>query len=276
MVNPETDPGGRKLRNPVRKLLLLASGAALLTGSSWAGVVGPVLPAGFSDSVDWCQFGCATATNSWLSLGASQTWLSAGGYTGSIALANAYPDGNLQLAVQDLNWAGNFASGMGLIYNNACCGSTPDEMLVAFDQAQFGAGVYIQANYPGDFTATVSLFDQSYQLLGSYSANGTSDQTAGNALFIGANSTGPVWFAQFSAIGTGGAGAEPDFAIGTMLLNSAASCTGDGSSDDSGGDSCASSDDNIPEPASLLLMSPALLGLVAFTRRRASDPRQSS
>jgi len=250
-----------------RRFLLLALFAMFLAGSCWADVIGPVAATAFNDSVDWCQFGCLTATSTWTPLGTSQSWVAAGGIsTGTVGLANPIGNDSMVLAVQDLNWTGNFPdipSGMGLIYNNACCGSSPDDILISFNQAEVGVGAYIQADYPGDFTATVSLFDASMQLLGSYSTSGYSDNSPGGALFIGANSTDPVWYALFDAIGTGGSSAEPDFAIGTMMLNNAVACTPD---DEGEGGSCAG--DTVPEPASWLLMAPVLLGLAVFARRR--------
>jgi MYXO-CTERM domain-containing protein len=70
----------------------------------------------------------------------------------------------------------------------------------------------------------------------------------------------------FSATGTGGAGVEPDFAIGTVRLG--LGCQGDGEPGDD--EFCTEVENETPEPASFLLLTPALLGLVAFTRRRRS------
>ena len=151
---------------------------------------------------------------------------------------------------------------MGLLYNNGVY----DDILVAFNQAELGVGAYIQATNPGNFTATVTFYDASMNFLGSYSTTGYSDNSPGGALFIGATSSDPISYALFDAVGTGGAGAEPDFAIGTMMLNNPVACTPDNEGE--GGDCTGGTGDDIPEPASLFLMAPALLGLAALARRR--------
>ena len=220
------------MRNLKRQLLFLALCAAFLAGNSSAGVIGPLGPASFNDTVDWCQFGCVPGSplSTVVPLASPQTWVSTGGNTGAIALALG---GNAFFTQQGGFWGGNFNSEMGLIYNNACCGGTSDNFLVAFDQAEYGVGAYIQADSPGAFTGTVSLYDASQVLLGSIDLGGVSDTSPGGAIFVGATSTDPVWFAQFTVSGTTGlAGPEPDFAIGTMSLNATAPCSGGG--DDKG------------------------------------------
>ncbi len=177
-------------------------------------------------------------------------------------------DPYLSNVVQGDSWSGNFDPTMGLLYNNACCGSTPGPIGMAFLQGETGVGAYIQSSSNGAFTATISLFDINDVLLDSYTTAGTSDTSAGTALFIGATSTDPIWFAQFNAVGIGSN--EPDFAIGTTKLNvPSLPCTDDNRNGD---DNCGGNHDDAPEPASLLLMAPALLGIV-FTRRRKAIPR---
>jgi hypothetical protein len=135
----------------------------------------------------------------------------------------------------------------GLVYNGAAFGNTPTQILVNFDQGVTGVGAYIQSNYYGPFTATIELFDSTNASMGTYSTGGTALYASGTALFIGAfvGPDGPdaAWAASFNAVGIGPY--EPDFAIGTMSLNSA-----------------------IPEPGTFLLIAPALIGLAAWARRR--------
>jgi hypothetical protein len=169
------------------------------------------------------------------------------GTTGTVSLATPNSAAPLYQFQQTTTWLGNFDPGMGLVYNGVSFGNTPDQILVAFGQPQYGVGAYIQPNALGDFEATLTLFDINGDPLGavSYAGNSTSELdplAPGVALFIGANSSDLVYSAQFSAIDT--ATSSLDFAIGTMLLNDA------------------------PEPATEFLMASALIGLAAIARRR--------
>jgi hypothetical protein len=98
-----------------------------------------------------------------------------------------------------------------------------------------------------------------------YTTTGQSDTDPTHGLFIGAASvSGAARYASFSASTNGALAGEPNFAIGTMQLG--LDCQGNGEPGDD--EFCREVEDAIPEPASLLLLTPALLGLLAFTRRR--------
>jgi PEP-CTERM motif len=226
--------------NMKRQLLFLTLCFALAAGTSWAGFVGSTNSGDFGDQVNWCQFGCL---GGYTQLPTPQAWTSAGGQTGLIGLFDTQ-EGFYSLQ-QGPAWAGNFAAGMGLVYNGAAFGNTPTDISLTFDQAENGVGAFIQADYLGPFTATITLYDALDQALGSFSAGGTSDQNPGTALFIGAfDYTDQVWAAQFHVVDLYG---NNDFSIGTAELPS-----------------------TVPEPASLLLMGSGLLGLATFIRRRRS------
>ena len=263
------------MRNMKRAFLLLSLCIAIPASSSWAAVVGSTSAADFSTStVDWCVvLGCTSTA----ALGPLAAWTSSTADSGLVwvnggapnsAPPNIVPSGELYNLVQGTSWIGTFTDGMGLVYNGAADpypGSTPGPILIGFSQDEIGVGAYIESNIYGSFQATIELFDENGNSLGSFGASGLAQDSAGSALFIGAASvSGEVRYATFSATGTGGAGTEPNFAIGQMQLG--LGCQGNGEPGDD--EFCTEVEDDIPEPGSLLLLTPALLGLVAFTRRR--------
>lgn len=205
--------------------------------SAWAST-GSINPNDFQDPVNWCtNFGCTGAQ-----FGTPQNWTSVGGRTGMVGLVSSQ---NFQNLVQGTSWNGNFANGMGLIYNGVLTlGNTPGGILLSFNAPVYGAGAYIQDDHYGPFTGTVSLYDSSFAFLGSYSHAGTSDGNVGTALFLGAFDANPdVSYALFET-------QDNIFAIGTLKIQT----TGH----------------TIPEPSMLLLVGPSLLGLAGVVRRRMS------
>ena len=215
----------------MKKLTLLVFCLVLATGSGWAGVTGTTNPALFNDYVNWCQYGCGGGQ-----FATPQTFVSNLGNTGSVGLVGTLQGFyNLQ---QGTSWGGGFPSSMGLIYNGAIFGNTPTGIAATFDTGVLGAGAWIQDNYLSyPYTATVELFDINYLSLGTYSVQ----VSAGNAMFIGAFGSAPVWAVQFD-INDGVTG--EDFAIGELRMST------------------------VPEPSSLLLLGSSALGLAGYIRRR--------
>jgi len=259
------------VRNMKRTLVLLAFCVAIPIGSAWAGIVGTTNAAAFdaTNTIDWCQLG-GCASDGVTALDPTQLWGSSGtppnsgfvNVTNGTSLYNLVsgPDPSPNSAPPNL-LISNFDQGMGVVYNGSEFGNNPGPIDLFFNQDQFAVGAYISAAFLGNFTATIEMFDSSLNSLGTYQATGNQDFTPGDALFIGAYSNTPVRLMTFSATGTGNV--EPDFAIGTVRLG-----LGDLSSCKPDDDFCTEVEDEVPEPASLLLLTPALLGLVAFTRRR--------
>ena len=126
-------------------------------------------------------------------------------------------------------------------------------MLLSFDQAVFGAGVYIQPNLFGPFTASVQLYGTGGNPLGStFYAAGVSDTNVGTALFIGAyDNVADVAYALFDT--TNGFNDE-DFGIGSLALKTSQTST--------------------PEPGTLPLVAPSMLGLAGVVRRRLANKSQ--
>jgi len=242
----------------VKKAVLFTALCLLTLGRAWANPIqGTTNPNAFTqDSINWCQFGCNGSGHI-----SPQPWVSNDGATGTIGLVNGGLQGFYSFhegPLPAINWAGNFPSGMGVLYNGfqfGCAlkgvGCQPAGIKIAFNSPVEGVGAYIQGTNHGPFSATITLFGQNGNSLGSFTADGVSDTIEGTALFIGASSAVPIFAAQFDANSAGNpsdpnclAGCE-DFAIGTVKFGSP-----------------------IPEPSSLLLFTSSALGVAGVIRRR--------
>ena len=220
----------------MKRLALLVLCLVVGLGSGWAGVTGTTNPAVLVDSVNWCQFGCAQAAYT-----TPQPWISLHGNTGLVGNTSAQNWQNLQVGN---GWAGGFAANMGLVYNGvSTLGNAPTTIAIYLDQPVYGIGAWIDSNYLGSFTGSLTLLDNNLSPFFSYSVSGVSDFAFGTAPFIGAYDVTPdIWGAVFDTTANGVG--DHDFAIGTMKLNP------------------------IPEPSTLLLVGPSLLGLAGVVRRR--------
>lgn len=219
---------------------MLCLALSLCASASVTGTTDPTL---FQDSVDWCaNYGCS---NTPFTIPSPSPWTSSGGITGLVGNVGTLEPSYVYQ--QGTSWAGNFASGMGVIYNGVSQGNTEADIAATFGVGVYGAGAYIQADAFGPFTATVTLFDINFQSLGSFSTAGTSDSNPGTALFIGAYiTTADVYAAEFSVVDVNG---ENTVAIGTLKL-------------------MTNPNVGVPEPGTLLLLGPSALGLFGAIRRR--------
>jgi hypothetical protein len=216
--------------------------------SAWASVTGSTNPNLFTNTIDWCaQASFACGDNA--PIASPQSFTAASGATGAISL---YGGGSFQALQEGTNhFGGSFPDGMGLLYNGVSTlgntGGIDSIFLLAFDQPQYGFGTYIQTYFYGPFEAEVILLDNSFGLLGGYVLAGNSTDQAGDLMFIGAiDNEREVAAALVFAVDQNG---SADFEIGTAGLAT-------------------------PEPSSLLLMAPSMLGLIGVIRRRASRKSQ--
>jgi len=226
----------------VRKIILLCLLCLTLgIGNAWANIIGTTDPSLFTDPVDWCaQYGCL---NDYTQYATPQAWSSAGGNTGEVGLVGTMQSFyNLQ---EGATWGGQFADGMGLIYNGRLFGNSDADIAATFDEGLYGAGAYVQSDYYGPFTATIELFDSNYLSLGNFTTSGISGYGPGTALFIGGYFPTPdVWAVEFNVVDQYGL---DDVAIGTMGLQTSPATA------------------PVPEPGTLLL---CLAGLAGIARRR--------
>ena len=224
----------------MKKFALLVFCLVLALGIGWgqAGLV--TNPAVINqDYIAWCaNFGCP-ASPYVPGIPSPQPWVSNAGLTGTVGLNGGFQ--NFSNPLNGVTWAGNFPTGMGLIYNNRLWGNTDAGIVTTFDTGVYAAGAYIQSDYYGPFTAYVTLFDQNSNVIATFSALGTSNGTLGTALFIGASDTVPFYAMQFDVVDHFGIN---DVAIGTEWVNTT------------------------PEPGTLVLFGSSVLGLAGCLRRR--------
>lgn len=209
---------------------------ALGTISGYAGTVTGVTTVGDlnpNDKVNWGQLGPNnTYVNSPLSVSSA----------GGLAFAVTDP-GNFIRKDQGTGWNGNFNNGDQLIFG---AGYQNSITVVSLSHPISGAGAQIMPDYYGTFTATISAYNGD-TLLGTFSEAGVGNfDQDGGAIFIGLFDTdAEITSIAFSVENVdGGSG----FAIDTLYMNTTGTAT--------------------PEPASLFLGAPALLGLGLLARRR--------
>ena len=221
-----------------KTILLTLLCVSLGMSTAWASV-GSTNPNDFNqDTINWCQFGCVQGV--YLT---PQAWVSGLGLTGLVGNTNAQNWQNLQ---QGNGWDGDFPANMGLVYNGvSTIGTGPTTIGIYLDQPVIGIGAWIQPDFYGAFTASITLLDSNLVPMFTFNAAGNSTAIPGTGLFIGAyDGTADIWGVIFDTT-------AHDLAIGTTRIGAP-----------------------IPEPGTLLLVGPSLLGLAGVLRRRLARKSQ--
>jgi hypothetical protein len=202
-------------------LLLMATfiGPSLLTAPARASTVGITNAGalGAFDTINWSQIGPPFTTFS-----SPQSVVSAGGANASVSSAgNAF-----QILDQGPGgWTGNFAPGTPVLWD----ASKGPDITVSFANPVSGVGAQIQPDFWGNFTAQVTVYGTTGNVLGSFTEDGysvsndpstciTNSQAicgANPAIFIGvADTSADISKVTFDL--TSATLAPNDFAIGTL------------------------------------------------------------
>jgi hypothetical protein len=195
-------------------------------------------------------------TIAWSSYGAPGTMLSTPVSMdfGHEAVAINSSAGIAELRQQGTDFAGNFNPGDALL--SLPDGYKSDVFDLSFSGAPvLGLGAQIEpvSGYTGAFVGLMKLYSAANVLLGEISVSGDATRAGdGSAVFLGASSTIPIaYVAFFVEEGNPNFPVEGDLAINALSLR-----------------------EDVPEPASALLLAP-LLPCLAWLRRRPRWPGRS-
>jgi hypothetical protein len=190
-----------------------------------------------SQTIDWSSFGTPGTSLS------TPVSMSFGAETVGINSSS----GTAELRQQGTDFTGNFAAGDGLL--SLPDGDKSDVFDLTFSGAAvYGLGAQIEpvSGYTGAFTGMMKLYGTNNALLGEISVAGDATRAGDDsAVFLGASSSVPIaYVAFFVEEGSPYFPVEGDLAINELSLS-----------------------ETVPEPASVLLLAPALLAFAGLRRR---------
>jgi PEP-CTERM motif len=190
---------------------------------------------GGTDFVDWGTLGVPFTT-----ISNPFTITSNGGVTLSVSQVGA---NNFERRDQGNGWNGNFAPGDHLLWTAGANGPVTMSYTVGGVSA---IGTQLQSDAFGAFTATITAFDSSNNVLGSFTENGNSTPNADNtAIFLGVTSSSADIFKITYSV-TSGLG--QDFGMNQLDFTSGPSST--------------------PEPSTLAIAGLGGIGFLVYGWRR--------
>ena len=172
----------------MRSTLILTATAVIALASvsvlSADTTVGTITRAGYNDSVDWGQLGACNQ-----SVAPTFNATSVGGLTVTGSEASGHVEEDIQSppGCSYDGWSGNFAPGANLLWTAQSLGAGSGPITLGFSSPVSGAGLQIQPDAIGAFTAEIDAYDGA-TLLGTFLENGVSTENGDNsAIFIGIN-----------------------------------------------------------------------------------------
>ena len=201
-------------RNHLGRLCGLLILVLFATTAAWSDaliVVTSQAAQGPNDSVNWSQLGADGTT---LGSGFNATSGKSVAVTGNLAGPNSLA--SVVCAASSCSWTGTgFTAGDTLVWTSDAGNGGNGPLTLSFSRSVSGAGALIQADGPGQFTATIQAFNGTTSL-GSFTV---ASNPNGDALYLGIlDQTGPnitsVTFSLTSCMGV-----CTDFAVDTLNLN---------------------------------------------------------